>query len=70
MAKTDAEIGAKVRADVSSMELAANEVIQKVKVIIVPEIKNNDSGAVFSRGGKGFELDKYNLSDEKLNDLW
>jgi len=70
MAKTDAEIGAKVRADVSSIALASNEVIQKIRVIIVPEIKNNDSGAVFSRGGKGFELNKYNLGDEELNDSW
>jgi len=68
--KTDAEIGAKIRVDISSVELKVNETIEKVRVILVPEIKNSDTGAVFSRGGKGFELNKYNLDDEELNDSW
>jgi len=69
-AKTDAEIGNKVRTQIAGLTLGDNEEITKVKIITVVEVKNTVSNFTFTKGAKGSELNKYNADDEELNDLW
>ena len=68
--KTDEQIGNAIRTNVSAIILADNEEVQNVKIIMVATVKNTDSQATYTKGGKGIELNKYDATDEELNDLW
>ena len=69
-AKTNEEIGAKIRTAISNFDLNANEEVQDIKIIIVGTVKNTDNQAVYRKGGAGVDLKKYNETDEEMTDAW
>ena len=67
--KTDAEIGAEIRAKVAEIALETYETIDNVKIIVSVGV-TDDREKSYSKGSKGLVFAKYDADDEEINNSW